>query len=75
MSGGCVEVIRACRFGFAGGCGDELKTMGELVVERVRKAEMIAGIFAVCGEAAEEVRGAKRRELSRREIEQMRRVR
>lgn len=25
--------------------------MGELVVERVRKAEMIAGIFSVCGEA------------------------
>jgi hypothetical protein len=47
VSGGCVEVIRACRFGFAGGCGDELKTMGELVVERVRKADMIAGIF--CG--------------------------
>lgn len=40
-----MEVLRACRFGFSGGCGDELKTMGELVVERVRKAEMIAGIF------------------------------
>lgn len=70
-----MEVLRACRFGFSGGCGDELKTMGELVVERVRKAEMIAGIFSVWGEAAEELRGAKRRELSRREIEQMTRVR
>lgn len=38
------------------------------------KVEMI-GARAVCGEAAEEVRGAKRGELSRREIEQMERVR
>ena len=57
--GSCVQMVRACRFGFAGGCGDELKTMGELVVERVREAEMSAGIFAVCGEAAEEARGVE----------------
>ena len=25
--------VKACRFGFAGGCGEELKTMGDLVVE------------------------------------------
>lgn len=47
------------------------------MVERVRKAEMIGGggEFSVCGEAAEEVRGVNLGELSRREIEQMKRVR
>lgn len=37
LSGGCVEVIRACRFGFAGGCVKKLKTVSESVVERVVK--------------------------------------
>lgn len=40
-----MRVLGACRFGFESGCVKKLKTMGELVVERVRKAEMIAGIF------------------------------
>ncbi len=31
VSGGCVKVLRACRFGFAGGCVKKLKTMGESV--------------------------------------------
>lgn len=56
--------------GGRGGCEEKLKTMGELVVEQVRKAEMIVGIFRF----GVKLRG-KAGELSRREIEQMRRVR
>lgn len=48
--------------------------MGILGLGEVGKVEMI-GARAVCGEAAEESRGAKRGEMSRREIEQMKRVR
>ena len=48
----------------------KLKTMGESGVERVRKAEMIAGFFRF----VVKLRG-KAGELSRREIEQMMRVR
>lgn len=40
--------------------------MGILGLGEADKVEMI-GAKAVCGEAAEEVRGSKRRELSRRE--------
>lgn len=42
-----MRVLGACRFGFESGCVKKLKTMGELVVERVRKAEMIAGFFGL----------------------------
>lgn len=48
--------------------------MGIRGLGKAGKVEMI-GAKAVCGEAAEEVRGAKRGEMSRREIEQITRVR
>lgn len=48
--------------------------MGNLGLGEAGKVEMI-GARAVCGEAAEEVRGVNLGELSRREIEQMTRVR
>ena len=41
-----MEVLGACRFGFAGGCGDELKTMGESGFERVRKVWAVVGFWS-----------------------------
>lgn len=50
--------LRACRFGFAGGCVKKLKTMGESGVEQVRKAEMIAEIFRFGVKLREQICGA-----------------
>ena len=47
MSGGCVEVLRACRFGFMGGCVKKLKTMGESGVERVGEGLEERGVFGL----------------------------
>lgn len=42
-----MEVLRACRFGFMGGCVKKLKTMGESGVERVGEGLEERGVFGL----------------------------
>lgn len=42
-----MEVLRACRFGFMGGCVKKLKTMGESGVERIGEGLEERGVFGL----------------------------